>query len=395
MIRILFMELNSIGNEDVYETVRAMNGYSDEIEIVTLPFDKNTGRNDRDFILTMKEKLSEVSADFVMSFNYWPAISVACNEAEVKYVAWVYDNPAVNLFSYTLINKCNYVFLFDSQMYEHFARQGIKTVYYLPMAAAVPRYDRIEITEKDQKKWGGKISFVGGMYTERHNYYDRIEDKLSDYSKGYLRGLMDAQLQIYGFNFIEQTIPEMVLREMVNALGLKPNSDGVETYEYLYGNYVINRKITAIERCNIVKEVGSRYGINLYTRDESFREDGVSNRGRVDYYDEMPYVFKTTDINLNITLRSIQRGIPLRAMDIMGCGGFLLTNYQEDLLRFFEPGKDFVYYESTRDLMEKIDYYLGHEDERRQIADNGYEKVKRDHTYAHRLVKILDTVLGT
>ncbi|WP_051211757.1 CgeB family protein [Butyrivibrio fibrisolvens] len=393
MIRILFIELNSIGNEDIYETANAMTYYRDRVEIVKFPFDINTDRNDKAFISNLKEKLSEDPVDFVMSFNYWPVISTACNEVGIKYAAWVYDNPAVNLFSHTLINPCNYVFLFDSQMYELFAGQGINTVYYLPMAAAVPRYDRITVTEDDRKKWGGNISFVGGMYTEGHNFYDRIEDKLSDYSKGYLQGLMDAQMQIYGFNFIERTIPEKVMEEMVDVLGLKPNVDGVESYEYLYGNYVINRKITAIERCDIVKKIGKKFGINLFTRDESFGADGVSNRGRVDYYDEMPYVFKTSDINLNITLRSIQSGIPLRAMDIMGCRGFLLTNYQEDLLRFFEPGKDFVYYESQQDLMEKIDYYLEHEDERRQIAGNGYEKVKRDHTYALRLAEIIDTVL--
>ncbi len=394
MIRILFMELNSIGNEDIYEAVKAMNDKRDRIELLKFPFDIKTGRNDKAFISDLKKKLDDISVDFVMSFNYWPVISTACKEAGVKYVAWVYDNPAVNLFSYTLINSCNYVFLFDSQMYELFACQGIKTVYYLPMAAAVTRYDGIRITEDDREKWGGQISFIGGMYTEGHNFYDRVEDKLSDYSKGYLNGLMNAQMQIFGCNFIEQTIPESVMQEMINALGLEPNPDGVETVEYLYGNYVINRKITAIERCEIVKKIGSRFGINLYTRDGGFRAKGVSNRGRVDYYDEMPYVFKTSDINLNITLRSIQRGIPLRAMDIMGCGGFLLTNYQEDFLRFFEPGKDFIYYESQQDLMDKLEYYLVHDDERRQIAERGHEKIKRDHTYILRLEEIIDTVLS-
>ena len=57
----------------------------------------------------------------------------------------------------------------------------------------------------------------------------------------------------------------------------------------------------------------------------------VINMGSVDYYDMMPYVFKCSDINLNITLRSIKTGIPLRAMDIMGAGGFLMSNYQVDL----------------------------------------------------------------
>jgi spore maturation protein CgeB len=56
-----------------------------------------------------------------------------------------------------------------------FASQGIKTVYYLPLASAVSRYDGISVSEEDQKKWCGKISFVGSLYNESHNYYDQIE----------------------------------------------------------------------------------------------------------------------------------------------------------------------------------------------------------------------------
>ena len=107
----------------------------------------------------------------------------------------------------------------------------------------------------------------------------------------------------------------------------------------------------------------------------------------------MPYVFKNSEINLNITLRSIQRGIPLRCFDIMGCGGFLITNYQEDLFQFFEPNKDFVYYESREDLIEKIDYYLEHEEERKSIARSGHDKVVAFHSYEHRLKEIIAIVM--
>lgn len=58
------------------------------------------------------------------------------------------------------------------------------------------------------------------------------------------------------------------------------------------------------------------------------------NKGPIDYYNEMPYVFNNSRINLNITLRSIKSGIPLRAMDICGAGGFLLSNYQADFYDF-------------------------------------------------------------
>ena len=200
-------------------------------------------------------------------------------------------------------------------------------------------------------------------------------------------------MEIQGLSFIDKSIPPRIMQEMIDILEIKPSYDSVITYEYLYSNYVINRKITSIERCEILTEIGKKYPVELYTSDESFGSEGINNHGEVDYYLSMPYVFKNSDINLNITLRSIQRGIPLRIMDIMGCGGFVLTNYQEDMLNFFEPGRDFVYYESRQDLMDKVEYYLTHEDERKEIARLGYEKVCQNHTYEQRLAEIIDVVM--
>ena len=113
------------------------------------------------------------------------------------------------------------------------------------------------------------------------------------------------------------------------------------------------------------------------------------NSGPVDYEKEMPIVFKNSRINLNMTLRSIHTGIPLRAMDIMGCGGFLLTNYQEDFLEHFEPGVDYVYYSSCEELLELAEYYMNHEEERLEIARNGYHRVKTGHTYRNRVEYLL------
>ena len=103
----------------------------------------------------------------------------------------------------------------------------------------------------------------------------------------------------------------------------------------------------------------------------------------------MPLVFKRSKINLNITLRSIRSGIPLRVFDIMGAGGFLLSNYQADFQDLFVPDEDFVYYESKEDLLRKVGYYLNHEDERKAIARNGHEKIAAKHTYRHRVKEML------
>lgn len=394
MTKILFLNWNGYGNRDIIDTFKKMAEEGKDLSLSIYPFDAHTERDDRAFVHCFQKTIKKENPDLVFSYNYFPVVSVACQKSGVKYVSWVYDNPAVALYSYTLINSCNYVFLFDSQMYETFVRQGIKTVHYLPLAAASGRYDDITVTEDERKKWGGKVSFVGGLYTDRGNFYDRIKDQLPDRTRGYLEGLIRSQLQIDGLNIIEQSIGGRVLDDMVEALGLKPNYDGVESLEYLYSNYVINRKITALERSEIICMIGEKYQVNLYSNDDGFRSDGVNNRGSIDYYSEMPLVFKTSDINLNITLRSIQRGIPLRAMDILGCGGFLLTNYQEDMLQFFEPDRDFAYYESRQDLMDKVGYYLEHEDERRSIAENGLKKVQAGHTLEQRIEEILAIVEG-
>lgn len=75
--------------------------------------------------------------------------------------------------------------------------------------------------------------------------------------------------------------------------------------------------------------------------------------GPIDWYSVMPLVFKNTCINLNITLKSIQSGIPLRGMDIMGSGGFLLTNYQNDFLDFLYLTKTLSFMKTAKIFFQK------------------------------------------
>ena len=108
----------------------------------------------------------------------------------------------------------------------------------------------------------------------------------------------------------------------------------------------------------------------------------------------MPLVFHKSKINLNISLKSILTGIPLRCIDIMASGGFLLTNYQADLFRHFEPGKHFDYYCDDTELLYKIEYYLNHEDERMSICENAKKEIERNFNLEDYLKMMLDVVEG-
>lgn len=211
---------------------------------------------------------------------------------------------------------------------------------------------------------------------------------LSAYTKGYLEALMAAQMKVQGYNFIQESLSP-IMDDLYKALPMDPSPDGVESREYLYAQYVINRKITGLERFDLLSAITQHHTLDLFTHDTTVTMKNLRNHGTADYYRQMPLIFKQSRINLNISLRSIKSGIPLRAFDIMGSGGFLLSNYQADFLEHFLPGEDYVYYESKEDLLARIDYYLQHDKERADIARNGHDKVAAGHTFRHRIREML------
>ena len=377
-MKILFIEWASFGNADIKDAFN-----KEGHQVICFPFSNKDARRDAEIEASLTARLHEAVPDAVFSFNYFPLISNVCKQEGLPYLSWIYDSPYVMLYSYTTINPCNTIYVFDKALCREFQAAGIRTVHYLPMAANTQRLDALGNPASVYD-----ISFVGSLYTESHNFFDRMET-LSDYAKGYLEGLMNAQMKIQGYNFIQDSLSP-IMEELYQALPMDPNPDGVETREYLYAQYVINRKITGMERLRLLTAITNRHPLDLFTLDPSFTLPNLHNHGTADYYTQMPLVFKQSRINLNISLRSIKSGIPLRAFDIMGSGGFLLSNYQEDFLEYFTPGEDFVCYESEADLLQKLDYYLAHEEERQAIARNGHAKVAAAHTYRDRVRQMLD-----
>jgi predicted CoA-binding protein len=76
----------------------------------------------------------------------------------------------------------------------------------------------------------------------------------------------------------------------------------------------------------------------------------------------------------------------------LGCGGFLLTNYQPALEELFKTGEHLAWYRSEEECMKLIDHYLKHEDERKSISHNGYRLAHDRHTHDHILDEILSIV---
>lgn len=386
-MNILYLEWNSFCNEDMFEVLQEM-GH----RVIKIPFQGISMQKEEVHDL-LEKTIKKADCEFLFSFNYFPNVSNCCNELGLKYVSWVYDSPHIHAYSYTVLNSCNYIFLFDYAMYEELKNAGIQTVFYLPLAVNEKRLSNLHNHKEQQGRYSCDISFVGSLYSEpKHRLYDKFQ-KIDSYAKGYLDGLIQAQLHVWGCNFLQQMLTPDIVEEMQKAYPTDPNASTVLSPEAIYGDYVLSRQVTALERKKILDMLAFKYKVYLYTYDNDLKIPGIYNKGLIDYYNDMPYVFMNSKINLNITLRSIKTGIPLRAFDIMGCGGFLLTNYQEEMFQYFEADKDFVFYGDYDELADKVDYYLRHDEERQRIAQSGCEKVREQHNMKIRIEKILDVVL--
>lgn len=66
-----------------------------------------------------------------------------------------------------------------------------------------------------------------------------------------------------------------------------------------------------------------------------------------------------------------------RVFEILLCGAMLMDTENPQTAFFFEPGKDYVAFDTPADMLEKVRYFLAHETERREIAARGQQKVKR------------------
>lgn len=389
-MNILLIRWNGIGHEDIEDAFVSLG------HCVTKYSFSNDVDKEKEIKDEIEEAIKKESFNLVFSFNFYPVISEVCYKTDIPYISWTYDSPYVRLYHRSIAYPTNYAFVFDSAVFEEFYRGGLNNVYYLPMAANTSRLKKMTDFNSFSKTslFNSKsISFVGSLYSEKHNFYERMNN-FSDYSRGFLEGVIDAQRKIYGENFVQRILkdnPE-VLKDMKNTCDFGHDPEGIETDEFLYSQYVINIKITAVERKELLEAVGEKFGLDLYTSDKSVALKGCVNHGPVDYYDWAPYVFKNSKINLNISLRSIINGIPLRCFEIMGSEGFLLTNYQQDFMNHFVPDEDFVYFDSEKDMLDKIEYYLNNDAERKEIAHNGFKKIEAEHTYIHRAKEMLSYI---
>ena len=111
----------------------------------------------------------------------------------------------------TLGNPCNYVYCFDRIQAETYQKMGYDTVYHMPLAINAARYKKVIPSAAQRKKYAAQISFIGSLYESQ---YPAIAEISTDYAKGYMDAVINAQQLLYGAYILNDVIDNGFVQDM-------------------------------------------------------------------------------------------------------------------------------------------------------------------------------------
>lgn len=376
-MRILFWQWNAFMEKGIEAAFQKMNMTYEVFFYTLLNWEK-----DDLFLERLAHQIKETCCDVVFSVNYTPLITRICKEHSLSYISWVYDSPVHIRDTKAMREACNRIYFFDRGQAQQYQSQGIRA-HHLPLAASSEVFSAAALQKNRVQE--SQIALVGQLYQTEYLHYTAV---LDEYLRGYLEGMIRAQQQVYGGYFLPELITDALIGQM-NTSYQKASAGKIQINKRQL-EFLLASEVTGRERYLALALLSSRHAVSLYSTNSDDRLKKVAQMGYADYYTQMPQIFAGTQINLNISLKTIQTGIPLRVLDVLACGGFLISNYQAEMEEYFRLGEELVIYENLEDLVCKTDYYLAHETERMRIAKRGKRRIAESFGFEERIRKMFE-----
>jgi len=140
------------------------------------------------------------------------------------------------------------------------------------------------------------------------------------------------------------------------------------------------------------KALRAQYIDEIKKRDIPIQLFGRGWEGGYIPHEDMIGIFKTSKINLNFSGTGNRTGLKGRLSTVCLAGGFLLTEYTPGIENYFKIDKEIVCFRNTEEMIEKIKYYLNHDEDRRAIAQAGWKRAINEYTPFHMYSRVFDKI---
>ena len=273
---------------------------------------------------------------------------------------------------------------------EKLERGGVsrERLIHLPLGANTDLFRPTELGDEEQERYGGEVVLVGQKHSmEAETYqiklpthqqlFEAMVDEIRQGADGYCHeaaGRFLSRAEQCGIEVREDDLREFFTGLMRNYLG-----DAVvgDTYS---------------ERLR-----GAGLNVNrwYWSGTPEFRVEEQSEKV-IDYGEELNKLYNGEKIFLHISGAGYADDYLLNGM---AAGAFFLVKghprdrEQDGIGEMFELGKELITFETGDDLVQKVRYFLSHDEEREAVARAGREKVLGEHSYAIRMQEMLNAVV--
>ena len=388
--RILYISTEEIKLLDIPRVLDEM-GY----DIYQASFGISAQGYDKDAFKKIIAVIDRLGINCAISYDFVPTIAQACFETGIPYIAWVYDSPQKELYTHYAKYPCNYIFAFDKMQVRRMQDIGIKHAVHMPLAVHVDKVNIVSdfMDQRGRKEYLNEIAFVGQLYKVENE--DALLKQMGESLEQQMHQNIDScfmkwdkSVQMHGL-MSKACVEYLSELEQHKVCRLYPYM----SEQFYYEAALLSRMLANRERVHTLNRLADKYDVAFYTYDKDVSQLSEKVKVRAGMsYDLLSLVYQKSKINLNITLHCIETGASQRVLDVMAAGGFLLSNYQEELEEMFVPGEEIVLYHDEQELEELITYYLTHDEERERIARKGQEKVLREYNYQRGLLRAFQYV---
>ncbi len=353
-------------------------------------FNKRRGQGE-EILRQLLLEVNDFSPDLVFTINHLGfdregVLLDTLHRLRIPSVSWYVDSPAIILSLYDgRQSDLAFIFVWDPTYIPEVRALGFERVFPLPLATDP------EIFSPERAKYEGngrqRVTFVGNsMVPPLEKKFSRLPDS-PEFQEFFAR--------LYG-TFAGQ--PFRRFDALLQAAGLQehPELKGLDRQGLTDLEAALLWKGTLEYRLACVRKL-MPFGPEVYG-DPGWRKllgKGFILWPEVNYYDELPGIYAGSAINFNATSLQMKAAVNQRIFDAPAAGGFVLTDFREQLAELFKVGEEVVVFREPEEIPDLVRFYLKNPKLRAKITARARRRVLSEHTYRHRVAAMLAAMRRT
>jgi spore maturation protein CgeB len=350
-------------------------------------FNKRRDRGE-EVLYNLLREIQDFSPDLVFTVNHLGFdregfFLDTLHRLRIPSVSWYVDSPAIILSLYHgPQSDLAFIFVWDPTYIPDVRALGFERVFSLPLATDPEVFSPQRASGRGSR--GHPLTFVG------NSMVGAVQKKLSR-----LPDSPEFQ-ELFQKLFLRlKSQPFCRLESLLRAAGLEedPWVQGLDRQGWSDLEAALLWQATLEYRLACIKELLPFEPV-IYG-DPGWREllgNEFRLQPEVNYYDELPRVYRTSAINFNATSRQMKAAVNQRVFDAPAAGGFLLTDFREQLAELFNLGEEVACFAEPGEIPDLVRFYLKHPEIRKKMTAKARSRVLAEHTYRHRVASMLDTM---